>query len=996
MEDIEQYLDFHHHNNYFDNIDTYDREFLNFNGILILQVNARSINKMDRFDNLKIQISKLIFKPQIVVVSETWIPSHLTQLYNIDGYDSFFSCRKDARGGGLAVFVSKNLTFSVTANQEIFSNSNSFHFLQVTISSSSNKSLIVSAYYRPPDDHIFSEFMQHLNSILDSGDSPHVVVGDINIDSNSSSRKLDNYLNVISSYGFAITNTNITRPSSSSIIDHVLFNYQANFSLINDTIFNSDSDHNFILSSINFTPNKNQTDNHYKLKTNFTKLQQLLEMRFSPAYMGNFDNPNDFYNYFTNTLTKSISDSTTKHLINNKKSSICPWINENLQSLFNSSRNLRKKKNKLLSQGKNIEHIETKIKSLSEKINNYSSILQQNYYKEKFSKSKSTKDIWNNINEVLGRKHKDKIPNNMTKVSDSGVKVVIDNKQTIANEFNNFFTSIGQSLACKIPKTTNDDINKFNTLKTCPRSFNLEPTNENEIITLIDSLNNNTSCGHDKISAFILKKVKLIVAPVLTNIFNLCMVNGYYPDQLKIAKVSPIFKSGSNSLFSNYRPISVLSLVNKIFEKILYQRLNHFLTSMKFFCTQQYGFRQKSSTTNAVIDLVNKIQRHLDDREDVLGLFLDLSKAFDTVDHNILLAKLERAGVRGVPLDLFKSYLSNRSQFVSFDGIESNINSINIGVPQGSVLGPLFFIIYLNDLAFLSLKGKLKLFADDSSFLYNNKFASVNDKNLHDDLKTLIEYFRINKLTLNISKSNIINIKNSNRSTPNNLTITKNSFPEVKVVDESKYLGIFIDNRLNWSTHINSLLLKLNQITGIIYKIRHKLSLHVLLLIYHSLFNSHLSYITAVWGNACNALVNKIQIAQNKFLRTIFNLPARSHSVDLYTKFKNIYPVRGLYIIQSCCFIFSCLSNQTHSNTIFEPSTHEHDTRNHDSLQRPNISTLAGERSISFKGAQLYNIFTNKFGNCTSLSIFKKQLTSFLSQPDIINILLKSYDIPVQ
>lgn len=303
MEDIEQYLDFQHNNKYFDKIDDYDREFQNFNGISILQVNTRSINKIDRFDNLKTQISKLIFKPQIIVVSETWIPINLIQLYNIDGYESFFSCRRDGRGGGLAVFVSKKLNFSVTVNQEVFSNSNSFHFLQLIVTGSSNKSLIISAYYRPPDDTILTDFLQHLDNTLDSGDSAHVVVGDINIDSNSSSRKLDKYLNIISSFGFAITNTNLTRPSSESIIDHVLFNYHDNFSIINDTIYNPDSDHNFIISSIDFTLNNNPPDIRYKLHTNYTKLQQLLEMRFSPAYMGNYEDPNAFYDYFINTLT---------------------------------------------------------------------------------------------------------------------------------------------------------------------------------------------------------------------------------------------------------------------------------------------------------------------------------------------------------------------------------------------------------------------------------------------------------------------------------------------------------------------------------------------------------------------------------------------------------------------------------------------------------------------------------------------------------------------
>lgn len=189
------------------------------------------------------------------------------------------------------------------------------------------------------------------------------------------------------------------------------------------------------------------------------------------------------------------------------------------------------------------------------------------------------------------------------------------------------------------------------------------------------------------------------------------------------------------------------------------------------------------------------------------------------------------------------------------------------------------------------------------------------------------------------------------------------------------------------------MILKLNRVTGVVYKIKHKLPQDVLILIYHSLFNSSLSYLTAVWGNAPSFLINKLQIAQNKFLRIIFNLPHRSHTTDLYTKDNNLIPVRGTYIIQVCCFIYLCLANQTHSNTSFERSSHQYRTRNHNLLHRPNIRSLPGERSIGFKGVKLFNFFINKFGDCSTLNHFKKQLKAYLSQPYIIEKILKSDDI---
>lgn len=993
MEDIETLPDFHSHNFLFDSINNYDRDFSNFRGLLIFQVNARSICKISRFDQLKFVIEQLKRKPDVIVVSETWVSNDLIQLYRIDGYNSVFSCRKNGTGGGLVVFVLDNLTFTTNCSLELSSVPKPINFIQISISVSNNRSIVVSAYYRPPDDRNLTDFFNHLELILSASNSIHVLVGDINIDSSSSSNKFLDYLNILTSYGFLLTNTNITRPSSSSILDHVAFNHTDDFTVTNDTITNPDSDHNFILSLFDITPISTPAKISYKHQTNYVRLEQLLEMRFNPVYMGNFDDPNEFYNYFISTLTKSIQESTIITELKSKSKHICPWFSDGLKTLLNSSKNLRKKRNKLFAAGKSTSEIDSKIHDLTNKIRTYSNTLQTQYYTNKFANASNAKDTWKNINDILGRKIHSKLPTEMLITDAFGNDEKINNAQLISNEFNNYFSSIGEKMANKIPSFPNDNINKFKTLKRPNSTFFLTPISQTEIFDIINSLKNNTACGNDHINAFTLKKINHIISPVLAEIFNLCIILGVYPDKLKVAKVTPIHKSGSTSSFNNYRPISVLSAINKVFEKLLFNRLTTFLNSNNFFCHQQYGFRERSSTFNAVVDLVNKIQHDLDNRDDVLGLFLDLSKAFDTVDRRILFEKLKFAGIHGVALDLFKSYLTNRSQFVCFNGISSLMNLIDVGVPQGSVLGPLFFIIYLNDFSRLPLKGDLRLFADDSSLFYNSRLNSVNDLNLKHDLLIVSEYFRINKLTLNINKTNIINIKNSSLSTPNPLIQTKIEFPDIDIVSEFKYLGILLDSRLNWSSHVNSLILKLNKITGIVFKIKHKLPRNVLILIYHSLFNSLLSYLTAVWGNTYDYLLNKLQIVQNKFLKSIFNLPLRSHTVDLYTKEKNIMPVRGIYIIQVCSFIYKSLSNQTHTNTKFELSSHQHGTRNHNLLKRPNVSTLSGERSITFKGANYFNFFFNKFGLCSSLSIFKDRLKLYLAQPEIVEKLIKSIDI---
>ena len=519
---------------------------------------------------------------------------------------------------------------------------------------------------------------------------------------------------------------------------------------------------------------------------------------------------------------------------------------------------------------------------------------KRNYEKELFEKCKNdSKSIWRNINSVLGKnRHKKNIP---SKINDeSGIKLT--NMKQISNAFNKYYVNVGPNLA-KTIDNSNPDYKKHLPKVVSHESLFLLPTNEDETSSIIKLLKPKTSFGHDNISPKYLKKLYTGIVTPCVHIINLSLSTGIVPDSMKLAKVVPIFKnSGSDEVMKNYRPVSLLPVLSKVLERIVYNRLFKFLIRNKLLHPSQYGFQENLGTELAILELQDRINDILKKKECCVGVFMDLSKAFDTLDHNILLDKLNHYGICGVSHDWFRNYLSNRKQYVSIDGINSTQLDVSCGVPQGSILGPLLFLIYVNDLATVSKDAVTVLFADDTNTIYRSKTYSELNKVINEDLPRISNWFKTNKLALNETKTKFIIFHTRHNNPPPTFQIILNNV-ELERVEYTKFFGILIQENLSWGTHINYICEKVSRTVALLARLKHYLPKSVMMIIFNSLCLSHISYALSVWGASPKSIMNRMVKLQKKGIRHVCNSKYNAHTQPLF-KDNRVLQINDLFNMQ--------------------------------------------------------------------------------------------------
>jgi hypothetical protein len=603
--------------------------------------------------------------------------------------------------------------------------------------------------------------------------------------------------------------------------------------------------------------------------------------------------------------------------------------------------------------------------------------VERDHYDLLFRQNRNNlRKTWSVIKDVINKKTRSELVNSFM-VNDE----IITEKKAIADGFNDFFVNIGPNLAKQIPENNKDPLEYIR--KDIANSMYMHDVEADEIKKVISSLNTG-SPGWDDIHAKVLKSsFHLHIVPLL-HIVNLSFTQGIFPNELKIARVVPIYKNGNNILFNNYRPVSVLPVFSKVFERLMYSRLLSFIQKHDILYKYQFGFREGHNTNMALIILVDKIMNALDNGEIVLGIFLDFSKAFDTVNIDILLRKLFKYGVRGVCLDWFKSYFSNRKQFVTFNNFNSTRKDIICGVPQGSILGPLLFLLYVNDMVNVSNILFSILFADDTNLFLTGKNLSATINNMNKELEKVVDWLSVNKLSLNIKKTNymVFNTGKKCLTTDKNVSINGQLIAKV---ESTKFLGVIIDSKMTWSEHIQYIKGKISRSIGMLYKARKVFSSCTLNTLYYSLIYPYLTYCIEVWGKASNIYLSSIYKLQKRVVRIIVSAPYAAHTLPIFLKLK-ILPLEKIYIYRIILFMYKyvCGTFPNIFEAIFVSNwvVHRYPTRQIYKFHVPKARLSIFQKSIRFTGVFWWNYISDKLIYDCGIYTYKSKLKDFILHSD--------------
>ena len=559
---------------------------------------------------------------------------------------------------------------------------------------------------------------------------------------------------------------------------------------------------------------------------------------------------------------------------------------------------------------------------------------KQTYFLNKCKAFKQdSRKLWQLINNTLNKKP----------IKNVGIESLkIDNiprydAKSITTEFCTHFAQVGKTYANKLPPPTTPKDVYIKKIERLEHSLFLTPTYKIEINNLIRDLPIKTSSGHDNISNTLLKAISQSILEPLEIIFNRSLSEGYFPSKMKNADVIPLYKTKQHDESNNYRPISLLLTISKILEKIIYKRTYQFLEETDQIYKSQYGFRSSHSCENAIQELVSEIIKGKQDNLYMLALFLDLSKVFDSLEHTVLLEKLERYSIRGVSLEWYKSYLKNRSirvkcKVTSTGMTEySDYQNIEFGTQQGSCLGPLIFLIFTNDLYKHAKYSSTILFADNTTLYKTHRNLEYLKFCLEHDLNHLLDWFHANKLTLNLTKTVCVLFQQNQKH--KDIILEVNNL-KIHNEPETKFLGMWLDQNLNWNSHIQKLIVKLRRKQGLLKCAQNFPNKEAKKLVYHAHIESHIRYGLIIWGNnASTQQINKIRRLQSECLTLICGKKA-----GISPSNERILDISKMITLENMKFGYKLINNKSpvktselcrldHNNKSLE-KTHNYSTRN--------------------------------------------------------------------
>jgi hypothetical protein len=825
-------------------------------------------------------------------------------------------CRDDGARGGVGLFIKDNVNYKIREDISVFT-PHIFESLFIEIICSTGKNKVIGVIYRPnteprADIDIFSSTLFDIMDLINTETKLCVIMGDMNIDllKFGSHTKTSDYLDNIFSHGFLPVITKPTRISTTSatLIDHIYTN-NITTTGYSGIIITDVADHfgTFHISNIK-TTNKSKTTSKVRIfsENNINTFKETLDqVDFNPVM--EIMCPNEAYNEFYK-LYKTAFEATFPlqvFRINDTYIKREPWFTKGL--LISSKRKGKLFSRKLL---KPTERNITEFKQYNNTFNKLKRAMKIKYFSNSLEENKhNIKKTWTILRQAIGKlNNKSSFPLTFL-IND----IAITDKFQAAEGFNSYFSKIGIHTSHNVPSS-----NKiFRDYMPTPvrNSMFIEPVVPSDVLSVANKLKPKTSCGHDDISTKLLKQTIGNIVEPITHVINRSFDTGIVPHEMKIAKIIPIYKSSDPSLLKNYRPVSLLTAFSKLIEKLMFNKLTSFLNSTNTLFKHQYGFRAKHSTIHPIIHLLNHCAECINQTnpEFTLAIFCDLSKAFDVISHNILLQKLNLYGIRGIANQWFESYLSDRSQFIELENVHSSHLPVRCGVPQGSILGPILYLIYVNDI-YNSCEGNIVSFADDTTLFMSNSDVTQLFSEVNTQINNLFNWFCANKLSLNANKTKYIVIRHNHMHCDlTGLNINIDNIPLKRIGNDcdekaAKFLGIHIDEHLTWKYHIAHVNTKVSRTLFFIKQVKNILPRNSMRTLYFALVHSHFTYGLLAWGNASKAALHRSIILQKRALRIINNANYNGHTDPLF-KASRVLKLNDLYEHQALLFIFDFISH---------------------------------------------------------------------------------------
>ena len=953
----------------------------------LIHINCRSL--FYKLSDIQLLVAQT--NATVVAVSETWLNCDLVPSVVVPGYSFVSRCREGSRGGGVGFFIKDNVAYEEIEADWTRAMHSTFESMFIKLHQDKRKDIIVGVVYRPPGHSVddFNTDIDCMLSKLNGSNSNLILAGDFNInllkiETHSSTRA---FFNIMTSYQLMPTILRPTRitPYSASLIDNIFVNFlsgsQESFVLVNDL-----SDHLPVMFCTDLHPRKQSkpTNTSRRLVNDVTlaQFQASLTSADWTSVMNACKNndPSGAYSQFIDRYTQLYEKAfplLPSPVVNGKSGSRFrqPWMTSALLKSCNKKSRLYSKylKNPTAANKLTFTTYRNKFKQLR-------ILAEKMYFAEKFLNCQNNlQKTWKIVRSIINNGN-----NSLTTKLFIIDDVETTDRSKIANKFNDYFINVGPTLASAITDN-NISFNKFLS-DPCSSSFAIAITSPQEIVEISKQLRSSYSSGIDNIKPHIARDTIQAVAPLLSEIINCSFINGVVPTDIKIAKVIPLFKSGTKNKINNYRPISVLPYFSKYFEKLMHNRLMDYFNKLNLLSVSQYGFQKGHSTFMALLDMQEKISESIDRNEFSLGIFFDLSKAFDTVNHQILLKKLEHYGIRGIVLQWFSDYLNSRSQYVYFDGCSSDIKTIRCGVPQGSILGPLLFLIYINDLSRTSCQFHFVLFADDTNAFMSDRSITSLIERANRELIIIASWFIANKLSLNLDKTNYILFRSHRKLVSlSNLKLEIDG-KEIVRAASSKFLGVYIDQHLTWGEHIAHISKKIAKNISILSRIRHSLPKYTLQGLYYSLIFPYLSYCSISWGCNYASRLKSLNILQKRALRIVHMLPWFASTKPVFNahnilRLENItrYQI-GLFMY---CYHHKLLPLNFDNYFCQGLSVHSYNTRSSQHYRSHAARTNVMRFSIKCSGPTFWNTLPQELIQAPILGVFKLKLKRYLLSSQI-------------